>query len=319
MAKRLRRFGRFALAVGILAFLLFALASNSFVYLSHQRFPILAWLQLNHRRDTESSERKPIIVGHRGIPRASIDPDASAKIRTIGNTRDSIKEATESTILDWIEIDVRRTSDGKLVLFHDDELKYKTNTKGTIESRNWIDDLENVKLKVAGKDDQRILLLRSVLMEYQSSNLKWILDIKIGKESTQRAKDAEALRDQVIALLREQQIPSEQIIIFGDRAVLEAFQGSGYRQGYTALFKTHKSLILSHSEVLQRCEDDDCDLLVVPIVFVTPSLVRSANEKGITIWSYDSDDPRDLRYCHACGVQGLIVDKPDQLPAEWRL
>ena len=312
--KRWRRRSRLAFAASALAIGLFICASNSCLYLSHQRFPFLAHLQLNHRSDSSLRVLKPVVVGHRGIPRTSTNPNATPN-STIGNTRASIKEAALSEHIDWIEIDVRRTADGKLVLFHDARLEEKTDLEGKVESTDWI-DLQKAKLWVENEDDQSILLLETVLTDFSSPDLRWILDIKLDSESEHRKQEAEILKRDVVGLLKEMQVPDANVLIFGDREVLEAFHESGCRCGYTALYETHKSLVLSHSEVLQRCEDNACDLLVVPIVFLTPSLVQSAQERGIKVWSYDSNDAWDLQYCLECGVEGLIVDRPviDVLP-----
>ena len=315
--KKWRRLKRPALAASVLAICLFALASNYFLYFSHQGFPLLARLQLNHSNDSSFRGGPPEIVGHRGIPRRSTNPNASAQSRSIGNTREAIDAAIRVNV-DWIEIDVRRTKDGRLVLFHDDRLEEKTNLQGKVESKRW-EDLQKARLWVEDENDRNILLLETVLAEFTSPDLKWILDIKLDKESD-IARQAEIIRDDVTELLKAVQIPNRQIIIFGDREIFEAFDGSGYRQGYTALFKTHRTLPLSLSEVLERCrKNQTCEMLVVPIVFVTPYLVESAKGTGIDVWSYGSDESRDLQYCRECGVKGLIVDKPGNLSSELRI
>ena len=76
-------------------------------------------------------------------------------------------------------------------------------------------------------------------------------------------------------------------------------------------YRRHRKMFFSPSDVFDRCEDRGYAMIVVPIVFVTPGLVQSAKDRGLEVWSYDSDDPRDLEYCADCGVTALIVDKPN--------
>ncbi|MCG8600689.1 MAG: hypothetical protein MI807_11145 [Verrucomicrobiales bacterium] len=70
---------------------------------------------------TVRGDDKPIIIAHRGASKAAPE-----------NTAASIQRAVEMGAK-VIEIDVRKTKDGELVLFHDKELDRLTGRKGTIE------------------------------------------------------------------------------------------------------------------------------------------------------------------------------------------
>ena len=142
--------------------------------------------------------------------------------------------------------------------------------------------------------------------EFQAKKRNWILDIKVA-----------GIAGDVISLLENSGIDQDHIIIFGDHDVLRSYQGKGYRLGYTTLFGKHVHMFFSMDDVYDRCESLSCDLLVVPIVFVTPRLVSSAKEVGIDVWSYDSNDPRDFKYCAECGVQGVIVDTPAEAMSQF--
>ena len=106
-------------------------------------------------------------------------------------------------------------------------------------------------------------------------------------------------------------ITNHRITIFGDAEIIQAFSDTKFNLGYTLLFASHKDLPLSQEDVFDHAVKNGHAILVVPIVFVTASLVENAKEKNLQVWSYDSNDIRDLRYCLACGVSGLIVDNPD--------
>lgn len=245
-----------------------------------------------------STNTTPIVVGHRGSGLRSTDKDATSETRLIGNTREAIRNAIKANV-DWIEIDIRKSRDGVLVVFHDHELDATTNAEGTVESKDW-NELRACEVSTDPKG--KILSLTDVFgaaNEFQSKNRKWILDIK---ES--------GIAGDVISALKDSGIGEDQIIIFGDHDILKSYQGKGYRLGYTTIFGKHVHMFFSMKNVYDRCESISCDLLVVPIVFVTPRLVSSAKERGIDVWVYDSNDPRDLKYCTECGVLGVIVDTP---------
>ncbi|MCB1207259.1 MAG: hypothetical protein KDN18_23605 [Verrucomicrobiae bacterium] len=68
---------------------------------------------------------EPVVIAHRGA--SAIAPE---------NTASAIREALRLGAK-VIEFDVRTTSDGHLVLFHDDKLDRLTGRPGTIESLDW--------------------------------------------------------------------------------------------------------------------------------------------------------------------------------------
>ena len=288
------------------------LFSNHWVYLSHQRFGILANLQMQHLGNLEDRVSDFAVVGHRGSGLESTEGDL-----LIGNTRSAIDVAIEADV-DWIEIDVRRTHDGHFVLFHDETLDAKTNGAGQIESMQ-LKELANVELLLPDEENRNILLLEEVLAEYQAShpNLNWILDLKLGitnstkDERVERMCQASSFRAELPKLLHRLGITNDQITIFGDEEIIQAFSDSEFSLGYTLLFASHKDLPLSQEDVFDHAATNGDVILVVSIVFVTASLVEQAKGKNLQVWSYDSNDIRDLRYCLACGVSGLIVDNPD--------
>ncbi len=291
-----RRLRRLSLLGGLLAVFCLAYASNHFLYLSHQSFPVLSRLQWNHPSSSVHRGTKPIIIGHRGSGLRSTDPDAAEENRLIGNTRRSIQAAIDAKV-DWIEIDIRASKDGALLVFHDAEIDEKTTHSGRVSNMT-LDALKAADLLV--DPTEKILTLKEVFDEFHSDERYWVLDVKV-----------EEIHDKVLALIESSKIPKNQIIIFGNHDVLENFKGKGYRLGYTALFTKHRSMILSSTDVIKRCKDNSYDLLVVPLLLVTQKLVASAQENGIEVWSYGSDDSLDLKYCTECGVTGLIVDQPN--------
>ena len=287
------------LVVGVVC--LFVFGSNRFLYLSHHRFPYTP--QWTHQSTATNS--KPIVVGHRGSGLPSTDSDATSKSRLIGNTREAIDNAIRANV-DWIEIDIRKTRDNELVVFHDQRLDEKTNIEGTVKSK----DLKELQTCDVSTDPKgKILSLKDVLgtaNEFQAKKRNWILDIK-----------AAGIAGDVISLLESSGIDQDQIIIFGNHDVLRSYQDKGYRLGYTTLFGKHSHMFFSMDDVYGRCESLSCDLLVVPTIFVTPTLVSSAKERRIDVWTYDSNDPRDLKYCMECGVQGVIVDTPAETMSQF--
>lgn len=247
---------------------------------------------------------RPVVVGHRGMGLPTTNLDVGARNGLIGNTAHAISNAIRAKA-DWIEIDIRQSADGKLVVFHDAELDAKTNLKGAVKSKT-LQELQSCNLSV--DPPEPILSLQDVFgnKQFQTEKHNWILDIKV-----------QGIADDVIQQLDRSAIPKNQIIVFADFEVLREYKGKGLRLGYTTLFQTHPTMLFSAADVFRRCKEIGCDLLVVPIVFVTPSFLDNANELGMDVWSYGSSDPRDLRYCAECGVKGIVVDTPAEAVSQF--
>jgi len=68
---------------------------------------------------------KPLVIAHRGASASAPE-----------NTRVAIDEAIRQGA-DLVEVAVRQTADGELVLFHDEDLKRLAGRKGDIETSDW--------------------------------------------------------------------------------------------------------------------------------------------------------------------------------------
>jgi hypothetical protein len=112
--------------------------------------------------------------------------------------------------------------------------------------------------------------------------------------------------------------PKNQLMLFGDYDVLQKMRqvdkDCHYPLGYTTLYaKSRNKMLFNPSEMFDRCDELECELIVVPIIFVTTTLIDSASDRGIDVWCYDSNDVRDLRYASGCGVKGVIGDYPKEM------
>jgi len=200
------------------------------------------------------------------------------------------------------------TKDGVLVLFHDDHVRDKTDfdkrpsnwpeSTGEVENLDWT-DLKKLKLNVS--DRQQILKLDELSeLVRREKTVNWILDLK-----------SDGMKFKVLDWLKESKLALDRVILFGEKEILDSYQESGYRLGYTVLYRNHKCRMLFYqSEIFKNCENLNCDLMVVPIIFLTPDLVRRAKAEAIEVWCYDSNHEADLRYAVDCGITGLIVDYP---------
>ena len=292
--KKRRRLAWAALLLLMAAGIFTALVSSRF-HFSNQAFPRLARLQGNHQTRFVPDGSDPVLIGHRGAGLAS----TKKKGLVVGNTCNAIQAAVDAGV-DWIEIDIRRSADGQLVVFHDETIDLKTSGAGAVSELD-LGQLQSVD--VLADPVEKILSLEEAFAKFHSPDRKWVLDIK-----------AIGLKDQVLAWVNEN-LSTGQVILFGTWEVLQEYRGCGYSLGYTAIWKNPGNrlrVLFWPSQIIRRCESLGCDYLVLPVIFCNQSLVDEAAARRIEVWVYGTDDQRDLLHLAGRGIGGFITDHPLQ-------
>jgi glycerophosphoryl diester phosphodiesterase len=277
-----------------------------FVYLVFTRFHFsnqmpwpLARLQGNDQANVEFNGIRPKVIGHRGSGINSTKGDF-----VIGNTFKAIDNGIIAGV-DWIEIDLRLSTDADLMVFHDETVDKKTTGEGKVS------DLSTAKLKkfhVHVGQQERIPTLEEVFTKFHLTNEKWILDVK---EKGIHNEVLEWLDDKV----ENGELSHDQVMIFGTYEVLLDYRDQGYSLGYTAIWGNwgNRLRILFHqSEIITRCEFLDCDYLVLPVIFANEQLINDAKSSGRDVWVYGTDNGLDFNVLANRGVSGFIVDKPKE-------
>ncbi len=247
-------------------------------------------------QENEMGHVRPQIIAHRG---AGIKSTESGM--RIGNTMKGIKDALPNA--NWIEIDIRESSDGTFMVFHDEYLDRVTYRNGPLHDLT-ADQLQ--QLSIRGISDEKIPTLEEVLEECCTLGARFILDIKFISNPGAEAADAKRLLETV-----DKYTSRDQVILFGRFQVLQYYKGSGVRLGYTALGSegwNKYRFLFGHQFILDRCRELDCDYLILPSAFLNQSLVDESRRDGHEVWAYGIDNARDWLDSVRCGVSGLIVD-----------
>lgn len=277
--------------------------------------------QSNQFRPTPSH---PTIIGHRG----SGIPSKRDQSRLIGNTETAIQAAIDAKI-DWIEIDVRITKSGELVLFHDRTLGDKlVQADGSAIPNDWRDlsiaDLTWSELKTLRLDNDKrepIPLLDDILKRFDDPNLKWVFDIK----SEERPSIAEtdrlnrAKKDQLIPVLMS--LGPERVLIFGNATILGLYQD--FEQANDEVEQFERGLLMlkrenvwtfyfERAKILSQAKTLNAKYLVLPGIFAERSFVKAAKENGLEVLVWDCEHPTDQKNFVARGATGLIVDTPQR-------
>lgn len=242
-----------------------------------------------------------VIIGHRG----SALRNTGTSGKPIGNTKNAIQAGIDGGA-DWIEIDLRRTSDGQLVLFHDETIAADTEADQGMVSGLTLEQLLGSAVSV--DPAEKILTLDEFEAVFGKDLVKGdiglILDIKVS-----------GIRPQVLEWIAGSGLDSSRVIIFGEYGILLEYRESGCRLGYTFTWSGEGNsmrYLFRRSEIIKRLRKVEASFLVVPVMFCDVELIKEAKRNGASTWAYGSDDPRDWDKVRKLGVTGLIVDYPEK-------
>jgi glycerophosphoryl diester phosphodiesterase len=233
-----------------------------------------------------ASDRRPVIIGHRGA--RGLAPE---------NTMPAFQIAADLGI-DGVEFDVQRTRDGKLIVFHDENVKRITTVDGMVEAMT----LDEIKALDAGSTfgpdfaGERIPTLREVLDFLRQTDLLLFIELK----DPWRYAGMEAA---IIRLLRE----------------FDMIERTQIRSFYHAVLHLIHALEpeLAVSELwLDRLPTDD-EVIYKTIdayhpLFTAENLAQ-IHRRGqeATAWTVNELD--EARRLMDAGIDGLATDFPDRL------
>jgi glycerophosphoryl diester phosphodiesterase len=217
-------------------------------------------------------------IGHRGA--AGYAPE---------NTLAAIQKGIALGV-DFVEIDVRRTADGVLVVLHDATLNRTTNGKGRID--RWA--FPDVKTLNAG-NGERIPTVREVL-EAASGRAGLMLELKVSGvalETVEAVREAgfkgpviyaSFLHDQ-LTHVRTVDPEASLMVLFGRLPHAPVARAMKYGPSHVGL--RHDT--------------------------ATPRLVDVFHDEGLLVFVYTTNSARDIRRALSNGVDGVISNYPDRI------
>ena len=267
---------------------------------------------LQRKPGPDKRTENPTIIGHRGVWIELKGGRGGG-----GNTLESIQMAVDADV-DWIEVDVRKSKDGTLFLFHDEDVRRMTDAaKCFPDCTEWRfesfadKDIATLRVDYPGKG-VTVPTLATVLTQFSSSSgTRFILDLK----------DDSITPDELRAAVGD--LDPDRFILFGREACLKLFakkekQSSGeklYTLGYTALWTEEWNKIkflFSHDFLLRKCDELGCEYLVLPALFLNQSLIDRTHDSDRKVLAYGIDEKHPFKVTDL-GVDGLIVDDPSEV------
>jgi len=235
-----------------------------------------------------------------GIHRAISLEVAIASILRIGH-RGAAGHAPENTLAaiwkarsfraDLIEVDVRETCDGHLVLLHDETVDRTTNKRGHVAEMS----LDQVQRLDAG-NGQCIPTLEEAL-KVATGRIGMILELKV-----------EGIGNEILAIVNR--VGFSGLLIYASFLVDELHL---VRQ----VDPLAKIMVLHHRRIPQ---DPIADVVAVNashvglhFATVTVALLQTYHNLGQQVFAYTVNEPRDIRHMRDMGVDGILSDFPDRI------
>ncbi len=269
-------------------------------------------------KDFMMNAKSPLLIAHRG---------ASGELPE--NTIPSFERAIEINPESLLEMDIRQSRDGKVVISHDSSLERVTNGSGHIEDKTLSELMEldagynttfdnGMSFPFRGKGF-KLATLEEIFKTFQKTKL--IIEIKDNNID---------LVKKTVILIREHDATTRVLIgSFHDR-VLKAIRDqspditTGFGKWEARLFvflhKLHLgSLYRSNGDVLILPEYSDTeqpehrDEGGNGFRIITRKLIEEAHQKGIAVYAWTINRKENMIRLMKWGIDGIISDHPRRL------
>jgi|CXWL01.1.fsa_nt_gi glycerophosphoryl diester phosphodiesterase len=222
--------------------------------------------------------RAMIRIGHRGA--AGLAPE---------NTVQGIETVIRLGV-DCVEVDLRLTADGQVVLLHDDTVDRTTNGQGAVETFS----LAYLRRFDAG-GGVRIPTLEEAL-QVAAGRVGLILECKVSGMVPQVARTI-------------QRTP------FTGQIVLASFEAGDLQQALLAIPRLPRLLLVDEPDatVIQQARTVQASHVGFRWDTVTPRIIETCHGEGLVIFVYTVNEPADIQRLSRLGVDGIISDYPDRL------
>jgi glycerophosphoryl diester phosphodiesterase len=246
------------------------------------------WDQLAPMPESRASDRHPTIVGHRGA--SGLAPE---------NTLAAFQVAADLRV-DGVEFDVQRTTDGHLIVFHDDELDRVTDGQGLVYERT----LDQLKALDAGvKVDtrfrgERIPTLTETFDLLRNTDLLMFIELKDPWRFP-------GMEQEVADLIHRYDLV--------ERAQVRSF----YHASLHTFFQVAPDISLSSLWYERLPDDHEVTFKVIDVLYALLSRdnIAHVHERGQLVTAWTVDNPDEARRLMEAGIDGLCTNYPDRLLA----
>ena len=207
---------------------------------------------------------------------------------------------------DVLELDVRLSADGEVVVIHDAEVDRISEASGRVDEMT-LEELKSLQLhsNVLEKNNIHILGLKDVFESFPQAYFS--IDIK---------SPSNILALKVINIIRQMYM-TEKVVLASFHGKVSVFLRERVPDISRAASakEIHKLFLLSRLG-LPACSR--ADVYVVPLkrgntIIATKALIKNAHEQGREVYTWTIDDEERMRSLLEIGIDGIITNRPDLL------
>jgi glycerophosphoryl diester phosphodiesterase len=221
---------------------------------------------------------KVLIIAHRGA--SAYEPE---------NTLRSVKKALELGA-DMVEVDVRASRDGHIVVMHDAVVDRTTNGKGYVKDMT----LEELKRLNAGLGE-RVPTLQEVA-ELMGRKAQLVVETKVPE-----------IEKKVLQIIKENELGRQVLITSFYHPILKRVKELNPNMRTGAIIASRPI------KAAQLALDANSNALFPKHVYVDPEMVEEAHRHDITVYPWTIDALNEIEPLIKMGVDGIVTNKPDLL------
>lgn len=218
----------------------------------------------------------PISVAHRGA--SGYAPD---------NTIAAFKYASKLNA-DMIELDIRKTKDGKIICFHDAEIEYRG-------SDYTVSGLTLEQMRIAKGD---LCTLKEALDYIAGTDMLLQIEFK-----------SSGIEEQVVKLVR--QAGMEERTYYGSFTLSILKKIKSINPSAKLVYITNLNSTVS--SVLKNPENFPVDVLSVKCLLLTEKTIARLHLAGVQVYGWTIDKASDIKNYSNLGLDGVITNFPDRV------
>lgn len=213
---------------------------------------------------------KAVIIGHRG---AAKHPE---------NTVPAFEAALEAGA-DGVELDVRKSGDGLLVVIHSSVVGSRT-----VQSTPY----EKFKKLRGG---HQVPLFEDVLKQFGRQTT---LDIELKEEG---------IEAQAVELIKQYTDP--------EKMVVSAFDTNSLLKVHELLPEVQLGFIYNRTQDEESRHNCPVSVVIPQFRLASRELIEEVHDEGLKVWAWTVNDNAEIKRLLTLGVDGLITDYPEKVAA----
>lgn len=243
--------------------------------------------------------RQPLVIGHRGA--AALAPE---------NTLAGFRMARDLGVA--FELDVTMSSDGRVVVMHDDTLERTTGRAGFVDETPWA---EMAELDAGGWFSPEFRNERIPTLDQVFEEIKGAVPMDIEIKSPRNGGSVSGLAGRVVDCIERHGMTERVFVTSFNPLILSAIRKRAPDIPRGQLVGTFAESELGGLSklVLQRLslnKQADVDIIVGEAAFLTGDRIRRYQELGYRVMAWTVNEEPEMRRLLELGVLGIITDDP---------